>query len=219
MKALTRSGLCVLGMTLSHSALPENRGPGWEIGLDLLYQDSTDISFNGGSSASIEDDLGVAFTFGYRFNPRLEVQFDLDWAVVDYDVNIQSASVPSLQFRGSGELESFTPRIGVNFNFMESDFTPYVNGTVGWSFVDTNIPNGPVQIGCWWDPWWGQICTPYQSTKSIDDATYSIGAGARWDFSQCCMFRLGYEKRWFDYGNATSTPDFDELRLGFSFRY
>lgn len=219
MKALSLSGLCLFGLALASPAVAENRAQGWEIGLDLLYQDSTDISFEGGSSASIEDDIGLAVTFGYRFNPRLEIQFDLDWAVVDYDVTIQSAIAPGVQFQGRGEIESFTPRIGVSFNFLESDLTPYVNGTVGWSFVDTNIPNGPVQFGCWWDPWWGQICAPYQSTKSIDDATYSLGAGARWDFSECCMVRFGYEKRWFDYSNATSTPDFDELRLGFSLRY
>jgi opacity protein-like surface antigen len=219
MKASILSGMCLLGVALSTTALAENRGPGWEIGVDVKYQDSTDITFEGGSSAALEDDIGFALTFGYRFNSRLELQFALDWETVDYDVTIQSAIAPSLQFRGTGELESFTPRIGASFNFLEGDFTPYVNGTLGWSFVDTNIPDGPVQVGCWWDPWWGQICAPYQSTKSIDDFAYSLGVGARWDFSDCCMVRLGYEKRWFDYSKATSTPDFDEIRVGFSFRY
>lgn len=219
MKSLTLPGLCLFGIALTCPALAENRGPGWEVGMDVMYQDSTDITFEGGSTASLQDDIGIAFTFGYRFNNRLELQFGLDWEVVDYDVVLNSALVPGLTARGSGELESFTPKIGVNFNFLEGDFTPYVNGTLGWSFVDTNIPEGRVQVGCWWDPWWGQVCAPYQNTKSIDDPAYSVGAGARWDFSQCCMLRLGYEKRWFDYSKATSTPDFDEIRLGFSFRY
>jgi hypothetical protein len=76
-----------------------------------------------------------------------------------------------------------------------------------------------VQVGCWWDPWWGQICTPYQSTKSIDDPVYQIGAGVRWDISTAYTMRFMYEKHWFDYDKAASTPDFDQLKLGITFRY
>jgi opacity protein-like surface antigen len=76
-----------------------------------------------------------------------------------------------------------------------------------------------VQVGCWWDPWWGYICTPYQSTKSVDEFVYQLGAGVRWDLSPGYTLRLAYEKHWFDAGNATSTPDFDQWKLGIAFRY
>ena len=33
----------------------------------------------------------------------------------------------------------------MNFNFLEGDLTPYVTGGVGWSFIDTNIPDAPPQ--------------------------------------------------------------------------
>ena len=107
----------------------------------------------------------------------------------------------------------------MNYNFLAADFTPYVTGGIGWSFIDTNIPNSQVEIGCWWDPWYGQICTPYQSTRTEDEFTYQVGAGVRWDFSPGFSMRFGYEKHWYDYGNATSTPDLDQLKLGVMFIY
>ena len=54
-------------------AQSSNRDTGWEYGADLVYLDSTTVDFRGGSTADIEDDFAVAFVFGYRFNPRLEV--------------------------------------------------------------------------------------------------------------------------------------------------
>jgi hypothetical protein len=64
------------------------RGPGWEFGADIIYQDAADVSFEGGSSASLDADWGLAFTFGYRFNERFELGFALDWQEVDYDATL-----------------------------------------------------------------------------------------------------------------------------------
>jgi opacity protein-like surface antigen len=202
----------------SASALAE-RDVGWDFGADLIYQDSQDINFNGGTSASIDDDLGLALTFGYRFNSRLELTFGLDWNNIDYKVSVASGTTAGLSFDASGELESFTPRIGLNFNFLESDFTPYVSGTVGWAFVDTNIPDGPPQNACWWHPWWGYVCGTWQESRSFDELAYSVGAGVRWDVNNAWTLRFGYEKHWLDLGEATSTPGFDQIRIGVSSRY
>jgi opacity protein-like surface antigen len=195
------------------------RGVGWDFGADLIYQDSQDIDFKGGSFASLDDDLGIALSFGYRFNSRLELTFGLDWSTVDYNVNVAPGQAGLLGFSANGDLEAFTPRVGLNFNFLEGDVTPYVSAGVGWAFIDTNIPNGPPQTGCYWDPWFGYICSTWQSTRSIDELTYQAGAGIRWDISSGYTLRFGYEKRWIDLGEATSTPGFDLVKLGVTFRY
>jgi opacity protein-like surface antigen len=200
------------------AAANADRQPGWDFGGELIYQDSQDISFNGGSSASLEDDIGIALTFGYRFNSRLELIFGLDWNTVDYDINIASDG-GQLGVSGSGDLESFTPRVGVNFNVLEGDLTPYLTGGVGWSFIDTNVPDGPPQSACWWDPWWGYYCGTWQDTRSIDELAYNVGVGVRWDVSSTISLRFGYEKHWLDIGEATSTPDFDQLKFGVSASY
>jgi opacity protein-like surface antigen len=200
-----------------------DRQPGWDFGGELIYQDSQDINFEGGSSASLDDDIGIALTFGYRFNSRFELIFGLDWNTVDYDINIVGNVAPGtpaqLGVSGSGDLESFTPRVGVNFNVLEGDLTPYLTGGVGWSFIDTNVPDGPPQSACWWDPWWGYYCGTWQDTRSIDELAYNFGAGVRWDMSSTITLRFGYEKHWLDVGEATSTPDFDQLKFGVSARY
>lgn len=211
--------LAALASLLAAQATAQSRGEGWEASAQLIYQDSQDIGFNGGSSVSLDDDIGLAISFAYRFNERLEVEFGIDWTRLDYDVSVVSASVPGLEFTGRGDLEAFTPHVGANFNLMQGPLTPYVNAGVGWSFIDTNIPNAPPQNVCWWDPWFGQVCGTFQSTRTIDEFTYHLGAGLRWDVSAAYTLRLGYEKRWLDLGEATSTPDFDQFRLGVTFRY
>jgi len=63
-------------MTLASIAHGQSgsRDAGGELGTDLVYQSSQDIGFNGGSHASLDDDLGLAITFGYRLNDRFEVR-------------------------------------------------------------------------------------------------------------------------------------------------
>jgi len=201
------------------AAARAERQPGWDFGAELLYQFSHDIDFKGGSSASLDDDLGIALTFGYRLNPRLEVLFGLDWNKIDYKVNVANGTAGGVGFSANGDLEAFTPRIGLNFNILEGDLTPYVSGSVGWSFIDTNIPNGPPVSSCWWDPWWGYVCGTWQTTRNIDEFAYSLGAGVRWDVSSTISLRLGYEKHWLDLSEATSTPDFDQIKFGIMARY
>jgi opacity protein-like surface antigen len=194
------------------------REAGWDFGVDVVYQLSDDADFEGGSTLDFDDDIGLALLFGYRFTSKFELQFAIDWNDVDYSGVLQSADIPSLTASIRGELETFTPRVNAVYNFMDAPLTPYVGGGIGWSFIDTNIPTGQVSVGCWWDPWWGQICTPYQETLSTDQFTYQLGAGVRWDFNAVGAARLSWEKTWFDYSNATSTPSWDQIKLGFMYR-
>lgn len=195
------------------------RGPGWEFALELLYQGSTNVGFEGGTSASLDDAFGFAFGAGYRFNEKLEIQFGIDWQEIDYDVRFQSTEDPDTQFTGRGELDVFTPRVTLNYNFLPGNVTPFVNAGIGWTFIDTNIPQGPPQGVCWWDPWWGPVCGLFQDTKDFDEFRYQLGGGVRWDFAPGYSLRFSYEKHWVDLDRASGSPDFDQFRLGFVFRY
>lgn len=194
-----------------------DRDTGWEFGGDLIYQDSQDFDGDNGSTGSLDSDLGIALTFGYRFNERLELTFGLDWSNIDYNVELVDGTPPIIgNVSIDGELEAFTPRVGANFNFLEGPITPYVSGTIGYAFIDTNIPDGPPQAGCWWDPWYGQICTAWQETRSIEEFMYGVGVGVRWDVNDAWSVRFGYDKRWIDSDNSV---DLDQLRLGVSIMY
>ena len=91
-----------------------DRDTGWEFGGDLLYQNSQDMEFEGDSTVSTDSDLGFAFTFGYRFNANLELQFGIDWQTVDYNAVIAPGTGnANLAVTVDGEYEAFTPRIGI----------------------------------------------------------------------------------------------------------
>lgn len=201
------------------SAQGTTREPGYEFGIDVLYQLSTDSKFDGGSKLDMDDDIGAALTFGYRFNPKVELQFGLDWAETNYKGTLQSASFPGLSADVHGDMESFAFRVNGVYNFLDRPLTPFVSGGIGYSWIDTNIPTGQVQVGCWWDPWYGQICTPYQPTKSVEAFTYQVGVGARWDLLQNFTLRFMWEHAWFDISHATSTPAWDQFKVGAVWRF
>jgi opacity protein-like surface antigen len=217
---MKRSYLTALGLVMCSGTAIADREPGWDFGGELLYQFSQDVGFEGGSRANIDDDIGIALTFGYRFTPRLELIFGFDWNDVDYDINVAPGDARAgVGFGANGSFESWTPRMGLNFNFLESNLTPYVTGGIGWAFIDTNIPNAPAQTACWWDPWFGYYCGTFQSTRSIDEFVYNLGAGVRWDVSKTLSLRLGYEAHWIDLSSANGTPGFDQVKLGVAARY
>jgi opacity protein-like surface antigen len=214
-----------LALLLCAGTALADRQPGWDFGGELLYQFSQDVDFEGGSKADLDDDLGLALSFTYRFNSRLELLFGLDWNSYDYSADIAPAPtspggpIVGTGFSIDGEIETWTPRVGVNFNLLEGDLTPYVTGGVGWSFIDTNVPDGRAQSACWWDPWFGYVCGTFQDTKSLDELTYNVGVGLRWDLGSSISLRLGYERHWLELDKATSTPGFDQLKLGIIGRY
>jgi len=195
------------------------REPGMEFGVDVLYQLTATSHFDGGSKLKTDDDLGASLYFGYRFNPKVELNFLLDWNQVNYDGDLQSASFPGLSASVHGDMETFAFRINGVYNFIDGPLTPFVSGGLGYSWIDTNIPTGQVQVGCWWDPWYGQICTPYQPTKSVDAFTYQAGLGARWDITDYFTMRFTWEHSWFDIPKASSTPGWDQIKIGAVWRY
>ena len=214
-----------LALLLCSAAALADRQPGWDYGGEVLYQFSQDVDFKGGSRASLDDDLGLALSFTYRFNSRLELLFGVDWNSIDYNADIAPAPVSpggpvvGNGFSVEGTIEYWTPRVGVNFNLLEGDLTPYVTGGIGWAFIDTNVPEGRPQSTCWWDPWYGYICGTFQNTKSVDELEYNVGAGLRWDINRTMSLRFGYERHWIDLNDASSTPGFDQLKVGIIGRY
>ena len=212
---LWSAGLCLVSAGVS----AQSRDTGWEFGGDVVYQSSRDVDFDNGGTTQFGDDIGISLFAGYRMSSRVEFQFGLDWSTVDYEADFTPTNFPNTNVNINADIEAFTPFAKVNFNFLEGPITPFVSAGIGWSFIDTNIPNGLPQTGCWWDPWYGQVCGSFQSTRSTDAFTYDFGLGVRWDLSTGYSLRLAYEKAWYDVDNAPSAPDFDKFKLGIVFVY
>ena len=208
--------LALVGLTLCGVASAQTREAGWDVGIDVIYQDSTKLHFTGGSILDLDDDWGLSFNFGYRFNPHLELHFALDYAEVEYSGTLQRQGGATAGVRG--DMEAFTPRVDLHYNLMAGPFTPFIMGGIGYSFIDTNIPNGRPSTGCWWDPWYGYICTTVQPTHGVDEFTYQTGLGVRWDFARTSSLRLSVEKHWIDLPNANGSPGVVQAKLGFVWR-
>ena len=197
-----------------------NRTGSWEWYGEARFIFSKDINFEHGSSVSTDTDAGFGMGFGYNIDEHWLASFEFGYNQMSYSATIASADKPpqaSSKLTGTAEIS----RLGgsITYNLMAQPLTPYVLGTIGWSYVDSNIPNGPPQSGCWWDPWWGYICSTWQSTHSSNSFTYGLGAGIRWDAGRSFFTRLGYEYDWIDLPQASSAPGFSQLRLQFGARF
>lgn len=199
------------------SAQSANRNRGWEMGLDLVYQDTNTFEFDGGSDIETDEDVSLSLTFGYRYNSHMEAQFALDWARYDYSANLVRAGGAIAP--AHGEMETFTPRFNLHYNLLDDPITPYVMAGIGFAFIDTNIPDGRPQTGCWWDPWYGYICTTYHNTLTTEEFTYQYGIGIRSDYSSSGSLRFAYERHYLNLDNASSVPYVDQFKVGMIYRY
>lgn len=201
------------------SAAHAERVKGWEVGYNVIYQDAQAIQFNGGSSLSLKSDIGVALAFNYRFNSRFNLHLGLDWNAVDYGAIVAPGTVDQEGFAARGSAEYLTPTVGAEFNLLKGDLTPFIAGNLGWAFLDTSIADAPRQLACWWDPWAGQYCGAFQSTRTVSALVYNVGIGLRWDIRNLVSLHAGYSKHWLNLSQATSTPSLDHYTMGVMVRY
>jgi opacity protein-like surface antigen len=217
------TGLSALVLLALPMAAAADRAGSWEARADIVYQNSSDWDFDGGTTAEIDSDTSFLVGASYHYSENLEFGGNLTFGQTDYDAEIagdvNNDGVQDTVFSVQGEYESTTLTFDATWNFMDGDFTPFVSANAGWAWIDTNIATEPPQTGCWWDPWWGYVCTTFQDTKSLDGFTYGFDAGARYDFTDTLAVRASYRMMWVDLSNASGTPDVDGFRLGLNWRF
>ncbi|HEU4516341.1 MAG TPA: outer membrane beta-barrel protein [Steroidobacteraceae bacterium] len=200
-----------------------DRAGTWETRLDIVYNNSADWDFTGGTTAEIDSDTSFLIGFGYHLNDNLELGGNFTFGQTDYSADIagdvNNDEVPDTVFGVRGEYESTSLVFDATWNFLPGAFTPFVSANAGWAWVDTNIATGPPQTGCWWDPWWGYVCSTFQDTKSLDGFTYGFDVGARYDFSDSLAAHASYRMMWVDLDNADGTPDIDGFRIGIGWKF
>jgi opacity protein-like surface antigen len=190
-----------------------DRAGTWEAYAGLRENFGETVDFDGGSTIETDDEVAFGFGFGYNVSERLLVGGDMSFGTVDYDGTVQSADLPGLTERISGEFDVLNFAANATWHFMDGPLTPFVSASLGYTSVDTNIAEGPPEIGCWWDPWYGQICDVFVDTQTEDAFSYGLGIGGRWDFAPGWFGRISYEERWLNIGEASGTPSFGGLRL------
>ena len=192
------------------------RAGNWEgtVGLYVTSSESND-GLNE-SSVDIDSGFGLAFSLGYNFSDHLALRFDGSWSRADYDAILDTEDEGLVEINHT--LTLFNGQFSGVYNVLDGPFTPYLQAGIGWTFIDSNVTDGPPSTGCWWDPWWGYICSNFYSTYSETNFSWNVGAGLRYEMRNGMFLRGGYENVSIDGRNGVD-PTFDGFRfeLGWMF--
>jgi opacity protein-like surface antigen len=175
--------LALPSVTLAQGNSSRGKANSWEFTLGGIYQYGERASGTGGSSLDMSSDLGFAFNLGYHFTNKLALGADFDFLSPSYTAIIADENDPSNTQRIDHKLSQFNGRLKGTCNFIDGPFTPFVEVGLGWTYMDSNVANGPPVTGCWWDPWWGYICSGFYQTFSGTDFSYGGSLGARYDIA------------------------------------
>jgi len=130
------------------------------------------------------DDAGfLGFGLAYHLNKHLAVSGEFMFGNPDYTMSFQNS-------RLTGEAFVHTGKFNLEYNILPGRFTPFVSGGVGYFYIDSNVPSGPPDIYCWWDYWWGAVCSDSTPTYKNTYFTANAAVGIRWDIGGMFSVKL-----------------------------
>ncbi|TPH15084.1 porin family protein [Litorilituus lipolyticus] len=181
----------------------ENR---WEASFQLVNSQSADVKGGNESSLDLDSEYGWGFTLGYNVNAHVLVNFDFSSVKPDYQAKLIEDDGDTFEI--DHQMNIYQTQFNVVYHVLKEQFTPFVQAGLGWSFLDSNIADGPPGSICWWDPWWGYICDSYQNTHSDTRFSYNVAAGVRYELDNSMFFRASYKQSWVDLSSS------EDLSLG-----
>lgn len=111
------------------------------------------------------------------------------------------------------EFSQFNGRIKGTWYMTDGPLTPYLEAGFGWTFVDSNVADGPPLVGCWWHPWWGYICDGYYNTFHETSFSYGGAIGLRYQLRGGTMLKLNYNTYEIDGSGEAPDPTLSAFRL------
>lgn len=214
--AIACLGLSLLAMPTLANMLQENsnRTRKWDVTFQPRYTFEKSLEFDGGATADLEEDFGWGFGVGYNATEKLSFGWDMGWSSRNYKATIVRAQpAPDTVATIGGTLGLGGSNFKATYNILERRVTPFVEAGLGWRWVDTGIPAGPPTAGCWWDPWWGYVCVPYQATYGETSFAWRLGGGLRVDAGRYFFMRLGYDATWIDHSNVNGDRVSHQIRI------
>jgi len=200
---MVSSVVCLLASVVSADASANytKRSDKWEASFKILNTQSTDIGGEDESNIAMKSDFGWGFTLGYNLNPHVLFNFDFSSTTPSYDATLVDAEDGS-KYQINHKMDLLESQFNVVYSVFASQFTPYVQAGVGWSFVDSNIADGPPNSFCWYDPWWGYVCEGYQNTYNDERFSYNAAVGFRYELDNSLFFRVSYKQSWIDFSHS-----------------
>jgi len=187
----------------------------WEVSLLMQNQTSTDAEGEQGSSLEIDSGWGWGFGIGYNWTENWNLSYRFSLNKPDYTATIVPEDPEQETQTLNYQMSKYSHQFNVTYHFMDGPITPYVQAGVGWTKLDSNVPSQPPTTGCWWDPWWGYICTTTWETFKTSKFTYNVGAGLRWDVNGAVFLRGAWNRQFISLDNGDLDFDTVTLEAGF----
>ena len=219
MKRLMLTRLTVFGVALSLfsaqavAADASARAEKWEIFLAPMWMDDMKVDGDHGSSADLNGRSALGLGFAYNINNHFEVGMLFNASSGSYSATVVKDDGTRQSYNGT--MYSSSVLLGGTYNFLEGPLTPYVGADIGSTYIDSNIPTGNTIGGCWWDPWWGYVCSQYPETYTSTNFSYGFDLGVRYDLEKV-YFKAGVGKNYIDASNAFDVTLYS-LIFGFKF--
>jgi opacity protein-like surface antigen len=209
----------LLGFTATAAmAQVDEREGTFEFGVQLSNVSGEQVTGNGGSYVDVSNDNAIGVVGGFNLTNRFQIGGEMTWADPAYTASRRlDPSGTTVGF--SSELDIGSLLFKGTFNFLEGAFTPYVEAGYGWVQIDSNIADGPPTTGCWWDPWWGYVCTSWYETYEDTRTAYTYSVGLRWDIADEFGLRASYGITEMDAKNSPEDISLDVVRLDFFWKF
>jgi len=213
------AGLLAVGLLglAAPAAFAQERAKTGEFGVLIGDFGGDTVTGPHGVALDFDSDIAWGITGGYNITNRLYVGGEWTWSTPDYHLTRPLDPGPIINhFDATADISSILFKFA--FNFFEGPLTPYVEGGVGWIQVDSNVANGPPTTGCWWDPWWGYVCSSFYDTFSDTRDGYELGVGVRWDLSDSMAVKASYGETTVD-TERTADATFGQWRVEFAWKF
>ena len=193
----------------------DERAGKWDFSMEVITLGAEKISGPDDQLLAIDDDWGLGFNFGYNFTNHWALGFDFSWLSPDYELSGTTDEIPPKFRTVRHEMDIFNGQLTGTFNLLEGPFTPFVNLSAGFSYLDSNIQDGPAY--CYPSYWyWGWYC--YADSHDSTEFNYGGGVGVRWDINRDMFLRASYSLMIIDI-SASSNPELGMGRLEIGWRY
>jgi hypothetical protein len=172
-------------------------------------------SFSGPGGSSVDVSSHSSFGFGIAYNLTNNWEFGLLFNGGSSNYTATSVQADGTQQKYSNTMYTSTVAATAAYNFMSGPLTPYVGANVGFTYIDSNIPTGNWGSGCWYDPWWGEVCGNYPTAYTSSNLSYGADIGIRYDINSVCL-KAGVGKNFIDWDSTIDTL-FYNFQIGFMF--
>jgi opacity protein-like surface antigen len=218
--------LACVALLASRAASAQGTGPSagsWEFTLGPVYAFSKQIGFKEGSTVDLASNTGGRLGFAFYMTDEFSVGGDFGYSRANFNATVvgdtASGQPPTTVAIENGRTEFSTFNLTAAYHLLDGPIRPFGLLGLGYNWVHTNIATAPPQTGCWWDPWYGYICTTYQPTHGEGSLTYQVGAGVQFNFSEQLGVNVDYRETWIELHNANGTPGFGTVEAMFIWRF